>query len=297
MGRLPSWLVVAAVGILLALAAADAIRSTGSSTPEHRSQPGPSRPRPTGLLVISGSDCSVTALRLPTLTGLQPPRAPDCGGAAWSDDGTLVAECNRGLTRVVNADGQLFYRVRGCAAAWRPDGSVGVIHGGDLVLARSVGRPFTLTARTRLVRNLSEFVQRPATYRLFDFDWIDLSRFAGLVRGARPWEQAAVIATTDGPVEMFAPEYGQHISSLVVSPLGTYLAFARNRLGREFLMLTQGGVEVALPRIANARAIAWSPDERWVALATRTSTFIARTGTREVAFRVPQGGDSLAWLP
>ena len=53
---------------------------------------------------------------------------------------------------------------------------------------------------------------------------------------------------------------------------------------------------MALPGIANARAFAWSPDEKWVAIATRTTTFIARTGLRDVVQQVPVGGDSLVWL-
>jgi hypothetical protein len=54
---------------------------------------------------------------------------------------------------------------------------------------------------------------------------------------------------------------------------------------------------VILPRIANARAIAWSPDGQWLSLATRTSTFIARIRTRGVVMRIPVGGESLEWLP
>ena len=42
-------------------------------------------------------------------------------------------------------------------------------------------------------------------------------------------------------------------------------------------------------------AIAWSPDERWVALSTRTTTFIAQTGTRRVVRQIAVGGDALAW--
>jgi hypothetical protein len=99
-----------------------------------------------------------------------------------------------------------------------------------------------------------------------------------------------------GGAGTLVPELGQRVSDLRVSPLGN-VAFARNHLGRKFVMLTDAGVEVPLPRIANARAIAWSPDEEWVALATPTATFIARTGSRRVVVRIPAGGDTLAWLP
>jgi hypothetical protein len=62
-------------------------------------------------------------------------------------------------------------------------------------------------------------------------------------------------------------------------------------------MMTWDGREVRLPRIGNALNVAWSPDEKHVAISTRTTTFIARTDSREVVFELPAGGRSLAWLP
>jgi hypothetical protein len=52
-----------------------------------------------------------------------------------------------------------------------------------------------------------------------------------------------------------------------------------------------------LPRVSDARALAWSPDEEWVALATPEETVVARTGSREVVARLPMGGEALRWLP
>jgi hypothetical protein len=291
MSRLPSWLIVAAVGILVALAAADAIRPHG----ERPQQSGPTvrGPELSGVLLVAGPDCSVTALRLPALEEMQAPRQIDCGGVTWSPDGTLNATCKEGFTDVALTGGPSLLHVRGCGAAWRVDGSVGVIRDGELVVARRRGQPRIFFSQGQLAQALEGQAPAGERFELAEVAWLSLTNFAAIVQGPKPWERAIGFLSPGGGTVV--PELGQHISSLRASPLGN-VAFAHNQLGREFVMITPAGREVPLPRIANARAIAWSPDERWVALATRTTTFIARTGTRQVVLRIPVGGESLDWL-
>jgi hypothetical protein len=289
MSRLPSWFIVAAVGALVALAAADAIRPTGRSAPVTSTQSPRAAVR--GMLVFAGPACAPSALRLPDLAAEAPPLVPDCGGTTWSDDGTLHAECRGRSVIVGSADGLSFGGIRGCAPAWRPDGVLSVIRDGNLVIARRHGRPQIFLSKEALADELEREIG--GVYELAEVAWIDSQTFAAIVRGSKPWQQALVVGSQDR-LDLFVPERGQRISSLSVSPLGN-VAFARSRLGREFVMLARSGREIPLPRIANVRAIAWSPDEQWVALATRTSTFIARTGTRQVVLRIPVGGDALAW--
>lgn len=290
---LPSWLIVAALGVLIALAAADAIRpngeQAGSSTSQART------PDLRGVLVVGGPDCSAAALRLPRLVEQAPPREPDCGGTVWSPDGTLNATCTKGFTDVAFTGGPVLIHTRGCGAAWREDGSVGVIRAGELFVAHRRGRIELFFSRAQLAQALAGLVPAGERFELAEVAWVDRTNFAAIVHGPKPWERAIALLSPAGR-GTFVPELGQRISTLRVSPQGN-LAFAHNQLGREFVMLSRAGQEVPLPRIANARAIAWSPDERWVALATRTATFIARTGTRQVVLRVPVGGESLEWLP
>jgi hypothetical protein len=293
MGRLPTWIIVAAVGVLVALAAADALRSTNEGSPK-TSVAEPSAPDLQGVVVV-GPSCSLRALRLPALVELNAPRQTDCGGIVWSSDGTLNASCADGYTDVGTSEGRHLFRVRGCAPAWREDGSVSVIRNGELFFARRRGSPRIFFSREQLAQGLAGRVPAGERVELVEVAWLTLTNFAAIVRGPHPWERAVAFLSPGGAGTL-VPELGQRISDLRVSPLGN-LAFARNQLGREFLMLTDAGVEVPLPRIANARAIAWSPDEEWVALATRTATFIAPTGSRRVVFRIPAGGDTLAWLP
>jgi hypothetical protein len=295
MGRLPTWLVVGAIGAIVALAAADALRSTGGS--ERRAAPRPTVDDLTGTLLVADADCSVQALRLPDLTQDEPSRRPDCAGAVWSDDATLVAECNGGVTAVHNQSRELVRRVRGCSPAWREDGSVGVLSHGSLVLARSVFRPVVLMTPAELRANLEELVEQPETYDFVAFDWIATSRFAAVVRGGRLEEQALVVFTTDDRLELILRGLGRLVSSVRVSPLGNYLVLTNNSPERGFSALTRAGERVLLPRVSDARALAWSPDEEWVALATPEETVVARTGSREVVARLPMGGEALRWLP
>jgi hypothetical protein len=299
MRRWPTWLLAGALVALGAAAVADALRSTGGGGQSAETQ---STPKPTlddleGLLLVADADCSVRVLRLPGLTQEEPPRRPDCRGAVWSDDATLVAECAGGVTSVHNANGELVRRLRGCSPAWREDGSVGVLNRGALVVARSVFPPVVLMTRTTLHANLAELLERAEDYDFVAFDWIGISRFAVVVRGGRLDEQALVVFTTDGENELIRTGLGRLVSSVRVSPRGTYLTLTNNNPERGFSVLTREGDRVLLPRVANARALAWSPDERWVALATSASIVVARTGSREVVARLPLGGESLSWLP
>ena len=293
MRRWPTWLVVGALVALGALALADAIRPTGGSVGLSLQAPRASGLQ--GTLVVAGPDCSVSALRLPTLVEQEPPKQPDCGGTVWSSDGTVSARCVRGMTIVDLTPDGLLSRLRGCAPAFRPNGDVSLIRAGSLVVAPRHGAPRVYISRNAVASQVSEQLPNSESYELAEVQWLDQATFAAILSGRQPW-QRAVAVFGQGALETVVPEFGQRISSLTASPHGN-LGFAHNQLGREFVMLTRAGKEVPLPRIANARAIAWSPDERWVALVTRTTTFIARTGTRQVVRQIPVGGDALDWTP
>jgi hypothetical protein len=298
MRRLPSWLIVGAVGILLTLAAADAIRPNGESG--RRSETSPAgAPDLRGVLVLGGPDCSVAALRLPGLVEQQPPRRPDCGDVVWSRDGSLAARCTQtNGTEILTADLAFTARAAGCAASWRRDGALTLIREGDIVLWRRRGRERTAFTHTRLVAQLkgrAERLLRPQTYRFTEVRWADEASFATILVGKRPWE-TGVALFTNGILDWFTPLFGAHPEDLRVSPAGK-LAFARTVPVREYRMLSRSGTELSLPRIGNADALAWSPDERWVAIATGTTTFIARTGKPGVVRELSVGGASLEWLP
>jgi hypothetical protein len=299
--RLPSWIIVAAVGALILLAAADALRPSSESTPQARTAStstttGGDLP---GVLVVGSSCRSLRQVRLAGRIEIHPQGqiAADCDGIVWSKDGTLYANCIGQSTYMGTAEGPRIARIRGCAPAWREDGALGVIRGGALVVARRRGRPIELVSRARLAQELRNVVQRPRSYELAEIAWVGLRRFAAIIKGARPWEQAIIVMSTNGVLELALPEYGAGIEDLRVSPLGNYLAFATTRLGREFRMMPVEGVDVRLPRIGNALNVAWSPDESHIAISTRNTTFVAETGSPRTELQLPLGGRYLAWNP
>jgi hypothetical protein len=297
--RLPSWIIVAAIGALVVLAAADALRPSPHDQSPARVEPTTTKAEVAlrGAIVV-GSDCSsVRAVRLPDLIPLQAPRQTDCDGLLWSKDGTLYANCIGRFTYMGTAESRRIARIRGCAPSWREDGALGVIRKGALVVVRRLGRPIELVSRERLAEQLRSVVARPRNYRLVEIAWVGLDRFAAIVEGAQPWEQAIVVLSTNGVLELALTQYGAGIEDLRVSPLGDYLAFAHTRLGREFLMMPLAGGDVPLPRIGNALNVTWSPDESQVAISTRNTTFIAETGSRRPELEIPRGGRYLAWIP
>jgi hypothetical protein len=292
MRRFPTWIIVGALAVLVAVAAADALRP-GPSTPGREAEEA-AAPGLDGVLVAARADCSARGISLPDFSE-QPLRRPvDCDGAVWSSDHSLNASCTHEFTTVASLDSGRVLRLRGCSPSWRPDGAVSVINDGDLVIARRHGRPLVFLSREELAAELAGKLQNGRAYQLREVAWHGAMAFAGIVAGPKPWQRALVYYTPEG-VTGVIPELGQDISGVRISPLGN-IAFARSEAGREYVMVDPSGHEIPLPRIGNARAIAWSDDERWVAISTRTGTFIARTGTRRIAMRVALGGETLEWL-
>jgi hypothetical protein len=305
MRRWATWLLVGGLAALAAIAVADAVRGKHQV---HATQPTtisvaliprnePAASAMNGVLVIAGPGCSVAALRLPGLDEENPPRPPDCNGVVWSDDASLAARCTPDNgTEILTADLAFTARVQGCAPAWRSDGALSVIHNGDVVIWRRRGQPRVLLSRQALARALAGRIEGAADYKLVELSWHGTVAFFGIVAGRKPWQRAVVAYAPEGLNDVI-PELGQDISDLQVSPSGSYVAFSRLEAGRQMVMLAPSGQEVPLPGIGNARALAWSPDERWVAIATRTTTFIARLGSRQAVMQIQRGGDSLDWLP
>jgi hypothetical protein len=288
----PTWLIVGALVVLVAVAAADALRPAPSSPEPERNEA--SHSDLNGVLVAARADCSARGVSLPD-SSERPLRWPvDCDGAVWSVDHTLNASCFHDFTTVATLDGGRLLRLRGCSPSWRPDGAVSVINDGDLVITRRRGRPLVFLSREELASELDGELENARAYELQEVAWHGAVAFAGIVAGPSPSQRAIVYYTPEG-VTSVIPELGRDISGIRMSPLGN-IAFARSQTGREYLMVDPGGNEIPLPRIGNARAIAWSDDERWVAVATRTATVVARTGTRRVVMRLALGGETLEWL-
>lgn len=148
---------MAAVALVAAAAAVDAIRDDGD--PSSAREPPPALVRALaaagagGTLLYTDASCRLHALRLPELDPVRPPprrrggcrfsiapdgRAADTSDADWSRDGETVARCVRGVLRVeAVAERALAGQHRGCPAAWRPGGQITYARGGAIYAQRS----------------------------------------------------------------------------------------------------------------------------------------------------------------
>ena len=285
-----TWIVGGAVALLLVIAIADAIRSREDAS----GSPGP----PAGLhgvIVAADERCQTSGFRFPSMAPEQPRHPLDCGGEVWSQDGTLVASCEEEVTTVTSGDGSFqLPDVGGCAPAWRSDGSLSVIRDGGIVIARRHGAPFRFFTRSQLTDALAPVAVSPESWAFTHVSWFALTSFVAVLHNAES-NETAIAVFAQGGLETFLPQPAGAIEDLHASPLGNF-AFARLDPKREYVMVSRGGEPMVIPRVPGARALTWSPDELYVAIATDDETLIARTGTTRIIGKLQFGGRALAWL-
>ena len=284
-----TWIVGGAVAVLLVVAIADGVRT--------RADASGSSPSATqalhGLIVTGDAGCQTEAFRLPSMAAETAPRAPDCNGLVWSRDGSLVARCTDGVTAVRSSEGVEFPNVIGCAPAWRADGTLSVVVDGNIVIARRHGRPSIFFSRPQLTEALrAGGVEDADEWRLRLVTWFGLASFVTILQ--KPGDSAAAVFAQGG-LETFLPHVGAHVEDLRASPNGNF-AFARVDPQREYVMVSRGGDPIGLPAVRGAQALAWSPDERYVAISTDSETVVALTGSTDIVTTLPFGAHALDWL-
>jgi hypothetical protein len=231
-----------------------------------------------GRLVLVGRDCRPQAIELPSLEPVEAPPAPAC----LAPSQTRLAACDQ----LASAP---------CPARVRPGGSVVVVREGGLwsraaECPRAVGRCWEELLSADDLRRLG--VAEP---RVVDHVWPSAGEAAVLVA----WPGGGyVLGLYDGRALVASHRWGgEGPVRLDAAPGGSLLAARPARLFR------RDGVPVTLaPRFRNARALAWSPDGRWTALAMVGATVLVPTqglvGGAEAhrAIRLPFPADDLAWL-
>ena len=206
-------------------------------------------------------------------TGWDPYSDPLIGRIFQSRDGTIQVSTNSG------PQGEPF---AGTAPAWRPDGTLtyfadGAVRtwpSGDVLLSqrellaavRDEGVPF----RTPPVVGLS--VREAA--------WLDGERLALIastrIRPDLGAGQDMLVVYEGDRLATWRLFEQEDVSDLQASPGGNYLAA---RYGSDQLViLDRFGSDVTTPPLAGYRAIAWSPDDRWSAVATDEGVLVFRPG-------------------
>jgi hypothetical protein len=120
-------------------------------------------------------------------------------------------------------------------------------------------------------------------------------RYAVLVAAhAAPWERLLVFLAGKQPHSLVTAFVGEN-DVLRPSPLGGYVAVLDpGRAG--IRVFRRDGRSLLLPPVTNPHAVAWSPDERWTALATRWSVYIFPTARpRGPLLRIPLAVRDLDW--
>lgn len=284
-----------------------------------------------GVLVYTGADCGgLRARRLPDLAQVPPPSGPDVrctiavspdgrrlasGAAAWNRTGSAYAICRGARVDVFVPPGaRPRYAFDGCAPAWRPVPRdpravvLTVARAGRLleVYPSCEGQPpceRELLGPRELERAAREHLNSPdvpgalSRVDVLDNEWLSPTRVVLLLRlryrDNRPPPQQQVAFFEQGRLVAVHPVFGEELERLKVAPGGRYVA------GEPNLLLLRDGREVHLPNVTGIHAIAWSPDGRWTAFATRASVALVRT--RELGapsprlIRLPLAVRDLAW--
>jgi hypothetical protein len=263
-----------------------------------------------GKLVVAGEDCFVRVLVLPEL--VQEPSEPLPGCSLTVSPGVSVGVEREVVARSgdrARCDGGIVERLRGrlvvgghrgCNPAWRPDGVLTLVRGGGVwAVGRCdgfAGRGCTraVLPRAALEREFGRVGQRGTTW-VEEVAWIDVQTVA-VIAGVRDGGRSAdVLAVFEGR-RLVASPLGPYddLALLRVSPLGTHVATVSPEQPSVVVATRRGTFVREAPEAA---AVAWSPDERWVALA-RGGEVVVSDGIElgaEVTITVPLPARDLAW--
>jgi hypothetical protein len=316
MRRWTTWLLVGALAALGSVAVADALRgspkTTNVSAPTisvpliPRNEPAASAMG--GVLYYSDRvDCRLRAVRLPDLTETSAPELGSCsfsispdgedalaGAAAWSPAGGLYARMRGGLIELGSSDPDSRLRFPGHAPAFKPDGTFTYVRGHDVVEWSTScppgARVFTLPKDNGTVRCRKTIVGFRRDGPILSLAWLSNTRMAVITKPSG-W----VLTIREGRLRTSTVGFGHPLTDLHVSPRGSFVAARAEGPGR-LLILRPDGRVAALPSFTAPRAITWSPDEHWTAVATGDSVFVFRTNAVGVNVRrLPLHAYQVAW--
>jgi hypothetical protein len=264
-----------------------------------------------GELVLHDGACGEARLALPGLERRASALACAPTGAR-SPDGRLVARCIDGRIEVFSAtSGELEWFDRGCIPAWRPNRELTAARAGAVVRVRpcSVCTGLLVSPREleRAARLHPAVPTRIESVRpLVDgIAWLSNERAAismsvrlgGRFEGIGPVSLVAFFAA--GRLDATTPYFRATGGRLAASPRGRYVTLTPD------VILRPDGSQVSLPpHLRDVRDFAWSPDERFLALATRFSVVVVpiaslerydRTGGGLRSVTIPQAAAGLAW--
>jgi len=306
-----TWLVLAAVFALVAAAAADALRGAlrdGDHSPAPAAEARIVPPGvPTGFMgTVFYSDpadeCRLHSLRLAGFTGAPPPKVRECRfslspdgtqaapeGSAWSPLGGLVAVPRDDGFVLEAAAGQTIVVRGGRAPAFKPDGTLTQVRGGELV-EWSVDcdpgeRLFTMPADNATARCVHTVYPHPPT----SIAWFSNSRFVAVL----PTRRLVIAEDRRILVRATLPRF--RTASLELSP---QRSFATLWLDGELAgTFDAEGGPLPIAPVGEVTSLAWAPSERWLLAGTRGgAVFLLRPDARDARVRrLDISARDLAW--
>jgi hypothetical protein len=291
-----AWLAGAVAAAVVAAAAVDAVRrGDGEEPPPAETELQDqdelalqlSRLGIHGELVLHDGACRQTVLSLPGLERRESALACAPLGARSPVD-ALVARCVDGRIEVLSeTTGELQWFDRGCMPAWRPDGALTAVYAGQVVRLRPCGSfpciAIPLGELERAARRHPAVPDRSSRVRpvVDGVAWLANDRAAVAIspriRGFDPGPISLVAFFRDGRLDETATEYQRATGGrIAASPRGSYVTVTPD------VVLRPDGSQVSLPQsFRDVRAFAWSPDERFLALATRHAVVVVDVGSLE----------------
>jgi hypothetical protein len=329
MRRLATALVIAAVVLIGAFATADALRDhepqTRAPRPSQATTTGVGLPSEVetlreegviGTLLYSDEQCRLHSLVLPELVD-EPVRSEDEGpvvrcrfetggghllgeGDRISPNNRFVARCSHGRIEVRELTSEnVRRRIEGCSPAWRPD------FGNRLLWARGgtiydEGEPLVTGADFRhaahrhpMLHGLAPDV--PVRVRVHDLAALDNGRlvaslevsvpFVGDIYESVLWDGRAVSGATSN--------FGGLVRGWISSHGGGYAASVNGTI-----MTPDGDATDPPDGLPAGRAVAFSPDERWLAYVTGRNVYLIGTPANDEpgrVIRVPVPARDLVW--
>jgi hypothetical protein len=313
-----AWVAGAVAAAVVAAAAVDAVRREGDDGPPSATAAADDDVAAAlaelgarGELVLHDGVCGQTTLTLPGLEG----RDATVGCAplgARSPLGDLVARCADDRIEVLSeTTGELQWIDRGCVPAWRPNGELTAAYAGAIVRLRPCSAfPCVVVPPSELQRAARLHPTVPARIESVQpvvegIAWLSPERAAVSIsirlggRFDRLGPLSAVAFFTRGRLDSATPNFRPTGGRLDASPRGSYVTLTPD------VILRPDGSQVSLPQhLRVVRDFAWSPDERFLALATRFAVVVVPVASLEAYDRdggglrsvtVPQTAAELTW--
>jgi hypothetical protein len=279
--------------------------TTGSVSPEAAVAAALRKAGIGGVLEFTDEDCDAHAVSLPDLTA-----RPSGLGAACTFTVTGNAtsgyevECRGGRVSIDDPQQAPYAQVRAdCSPAWKPDGTPTLLRDGEVVEPHPCPDRGIIPMRcSRALLSVDDLTRElhGARWTGFRFAveellWLSDSRAAAIVSARSRDDRGDLLVVFDGRRLVTAPTASyKGLGALRLSPSGNFVAAQIADPGG-VVVVDRDGAPVR-PLVRHGSALAWSPDERWIAEATEDGVYVfpADGGTPRV-YVLPIVARDLVW--